>query len=987
MLSMEPSDEISQGDADSICVSVKIVRTEEQTSLVQRFTTYVIEVSDFGRTHETHHRYGDFEALHKSIAVECPRVRLPPMPPKGLDGTDAAVIRTRKVELETILLTMLRMPDVLMERQLLLWKFLDLANPAVVATRFVDVPSSRPSTCKSLAKLVDPKYKDDIHRLGHNSVTNVLLEGLAELSSGCDDHHWVKQPGGSQAVCNLVAGAINASDAARAKLLHCNLIGKLLSILELDGDSLGDVRVALNVVVNREPDQIGSIFAAYLRQAGTSQLARLCKKEACHEFLAKLLWLCWDGPVRAHFGHAGGSGLKILQELLRSNKTMCAIIGAVLLAGLVADGEFDADQDHRFEAARLVRDALSDMSVIEDPQLSKVLCGSDRSLVRLGGMLHDSDMAPLILGLMCAAKPPAPKLSRITGNLAALVSGKQAGDLPGGEKCRALAAELLLHAQDSGAETPTIQRNTNDLVANGADERKLQGFSGEKKSKATAAAADSDMQLEQCEGIAAHEECLDSALRKQFLDAVEKSHESVKNLTCNVSEAVVWLRNHSHELPMLYFQPFDEALVSYKIAQERLENETRFAEKMHHDIQSQLTEASAARPSSIDPAVFKDRLVAAEKVYADVKLKREAVEVAKIESQCKDSAAASARAEFQSASERVKNCSEQLYSLRLSKTEKETEATKLKHKARTPNLDAMKQQTQEAIDRNLEEAKQLQIVGQRVQQGDTDDLLPGETREQKIAMLTSKLAALKKQNQSLLNQKKEYDFDRDELESTAATLEAESVDLAAKADTHELKRQEAETNCADKLAASSKISQDAQEAASRLMTAESQLNLAETEGRRHLSILQPMMKEQHVGWQRLIAQQKKFDSDQATLSSKLKEVKSAASLQDDMKWSLVNATDRLIADLQELRLVLGNELPVNNEQNLPHTEQRAAADDVFEIPVRATGYAEPAEPAEPVLAARPDTKNHADSDLDVFLGEEPIQQQPPRSDSEPIFDL
>merc|ERR1719421_791911 len=162
--------ESGDGDGDSARppIIARIVRTEEQTSIVmQRFTAYIVEVNDFGRVTEVAHRYSDFETLHRALAPEAPG--LPVMPPKGVDSTDQAVVASRKVELQKILAFMLQSPEVLMDKNLHLWKFLELANPAVIACRFVLVPRSRASSFKTLAKLVEPKYKDETFRLAHTS--------------------------------------------------------------------------------------------------------------------------------------------------------------------------------------------------------------------------------------------------------------------------------------------------------------------------------------------------------------------------------------------------------------------------------------------------------------------------------------------------------------------------------------------------------------------------------------------------------------------------------------------------------------------------------------------------------------------------------------------------------------------------------------------------------------------------------------------------
>ncbi|CAE8594226.1 unnamed protein product, partial [Polarella glacialis] len=131
MLSMDDPFEIGVSPSVAPCITVRIIRTEEQMSLMmQRFTAYVIQINDFGRVKEVIHRYGDFETLHKTVLTECPGAGLPNMPPKGLDGTDVAVVAARKVELEKVLRAMLSSPEVLMEKELSIWKFLDLGNPA-----------------------------------------------------------------------------------------------------------------------------------------------------------------------------------------------------------------------------------------------------------------------------------------------------------------------------------------------------------------------------------------------------------------------------------------------------------------------------------------------------------------------------------------------------------------------------------------------------------------------------------------------------------------------------------------------------------------------------------------------------------------------------------------------------------------------------------------------------------------------------------------
>merc|ERR1719326_1133969 len=121
----------------------------------------------------------------------------------------------------------------------------------------------------------------------------------------------------------------------------------LLGVVEREENALGDARTALNVVVAREADRFGQLLAAFLCRGGMSQLFVLAQRAKCQEFVAKLLWLAWDAPARAPFSQPGGQGLRLLQALVHSPTPTCALLGAVLLAGLVASGDFDSEPSHR----------------------------------------------------------------------------------------------------------------------------------------------------------------------------------------------------------------------------------------------------------------------------------------------------------------------------------------------------------------------------------------------------------------------------------------------------------------------------------------------------------------------------------------------------------------------------------------------------------------------------------------------------------------
>lgn len=877
MLSMEPSGGGSRGTTDAALappsISVRIVRTEEQTSIImQRFTAYIIEVCDFGRTSEVAHRYGDFETLHRAVATECMGTTLPPMPPKGMDGTDMAVVAKRKVELEKLLRFMLQAPEVLQEKTLNIWKFLNLSNPAVIAGRFVLVPRGRGSILKTLTKLCDPKYKDDVYRLAHPSITDVLFEALRELRGGSDNNHWCRQSGGRNAICSLLAAALGATEACRARLIEADVVSLLLGVVEREEGALDDCRLALNVVVAREAERFPALFATFLCRGGMSQLAVLAQRPKCQEFVAKLLWLAWDAPTRRPFAQRDGQGLKLLKSLLASTSPTCALLGAVLLAGLVAHNELDSD--YRASALEKVRELLEKPEGAEDPQFTKTLCGANAVLVRLAGLLEDPDLTPLILGLLCAARPPAAKLSPIAGNLANLVGDR--GNSVHSEETRARAAELLLHIQGSPAS----------------------GGEGPASGPATT------LDLENCEGIADHEEALDKAMRWQLEEALVKSGQALEASELQVLDVRALGAHRLQTLPALDFGTFERSLTSFKAAREGLDKFVNASARLHADMLRQLQELQTAQPAVADEQLYKDRLVTVERLYAEVKSQREALAVADAQARQTQGSAEGSAQSLKRAAEELKCVEDEVNGLRVARGEKETDATKLRHKANTPNIEQMKQQASASLERNAAQVKELQVIGQRVQQGDPDYLKEGESRESKINELAAKLTSLKKQHQALLQQQKELDFDPVEMGRKASQLEAEAAELESRASALEARRSELERQRAELTGSASRDSAEAKAAQERRSSIASRLQSTEAEARSKLSALRPLIQEHHAVWQRLIGKQKKLDSDHASLGNRLADARAAAAKEASSRAELASSVQGLVEILQGLQSFL-----------------------------------------------------------------------------------
>lgn len=902
------------------CLGLRIVRTEEQMSLMmQRFTAYVIEINDFGKVTEVAHRYSDFETLHKALLMENPGLQLPPLPPKGADGTDAAVIAARKVELEQLLRGMLGNVEVLMERSLHFWKFLELGNPTVIAGRFVMAPRARPSVFKTLAKLNDEKYRDDVYRLGHVAVTDLLIEGLREMRKGVESGHWSCAAGGRLPLCQLVAGALGTTQAARERLIDAGVINLLLGLVQNEEAALDDVRPALNVIVAREGERLASFIARFLTTGGLLQLLDLVQRQRCQEFVAKLLWYSWDAGTRSAFAQPGGVGLKVLQTLLRSTSTSCSLLAAVLLGAMVAAGDFQ--DSHRQEALKLVKGTLDRPEAAKDPQFAKVLMGGSSSLVRLAAMLEDVDLAPLVLGLLCTSKPAANKLEQISGNLASLISNKGAAH---SEPTRALAAELLLHIQGSAPE-----------VGNDITHAPVKPKAGQL----------SDL-LERCEGIAAHEESMEAALRTQLEEGINRGLKALEPHGVHVREARQMATGRLKELPPVDFQHVEAAFARFRGAREALGNHVRSCESLHENIERQLRDLQTARPK-VEPHVYKEKLLAAESLYAEVKVQREQFAAADAEAKEKTKKAEASTSKMKTLNEELRRYDQELHDLRTQQRDKETKAATLRSKANVPGLEDRKRQIQSDIDRNLEEAHELQVVGRRVQQGEDGYLTEGQSREQKISEISAKLNELKRHHQSLLQKQKESNIDPIALGNEASQLETEASRLDETIGQLEFKQREAERARLDASSDASRESEDARIARDHSSYLASRLASAERDAKAQLASLQPMIQEQHAGWQRLMQQQRSLDEDQRTLGNKLLETTLSATTE-------VQAREQVAAILQDLVKSLLNcasALQACGEE--PAVDSGAAATDGFDDFLQEV----------PAGGAR--------AEVDIFGGEEP----------------
>eukprot|EP00913_Durusdinium_trenchii_P006593 g6193.t1 len=234
-------------------------------------------------------------------------------------------------------------------------------------------------------------------------------------------------------------------------------------------------------------------------------------------------------------------------------------------------------------------------------------------------------------------------------------------------------------------------------------------------------------------------------------DEEPSDRESVCNAVCtafdNGSQWPLALRFlevgvlRGEDLPLVDFQSFESAFSRFHGAREALANHVKSCERLHENIERQLRDLQTARP--------KEKLLAAEQLYAEVKAQREQFATADAEAKEKTKKAEASTAKMKTVNDELRRYDHELHDLRTERRDKEAKAASLRSKANIPGLEDRKRQVQSDIDRNLTEAHELQVVGRRVQQGEDGYLNEGQSREQKISELSSKLNELKRHHQTL----------------------------------------------------------------------------------------------------------------------------------------------------------------------------------------------------------------------------------------------
>eukprot|EP00435_Cladocopium_sp_Y103_P024907 s1976_g6.t1 len=141
-----------------------------------------------------------------------------------------------------------------------------------------------------------------------------------------------------------------------------------------------------------------------------------------------------------------------------------------------------------------------------------------------------------------------------------------------------------------------------------------------------------------------------------------------------------------------------------------LGNHVRSCESLHENIERQLRDLQTARPKRdvLGRNIFhQEKLLAAESLYAEVKVQREQFATADAEAKEKTKKAEASTSKMKTLNEELRRYDQELHDLRTQRRDKESKAATLRSKANVPGFEDRKRQIQSDIDRNLEEAHEL----------------------------------------------------------------------------------------------------------------------------------------------------------------------------------------------------------------------------------------------------------------------------------------
>lgn len=415
-----------------ITCTIPNTETKSGAGGLKSYTAYIINVNDFGRQYTVERRFDDFKNLHETLSKFEPDC--PPMPEKKFWGSaDAQVVEERRPKFEKIIQHLVKSESCLFMDDGPIWKFLELSQPAMVATRFL-FPKGRLPNLKTLAKTLDPKFQNDhAYRLFHEGIlkANLSLVQADETLVAPAPPREGQKPEQAQAeadalidereglVVDMIRHAISqGGEGARKIFLKEDGLTVMFKTLTrnanrkkrkdgVDGVQPDQkVRNVLNAMIQAENEKFPEAFSNFLYKGGINSLSPMSEffqhSTQFHEFVAKLLWIAWEPEVmRAFLAEPTAADARLLlSQLFGCNHMNGRVTSGLLLSCVLARGGFAADPTMQNGVAGGL-DALLEEVVMSSPVWSdggvdggdlgvflQGLCKSDKGLARVTGCVR-----------------------------------------------------------------------------------------------------------------------------------------------------------------------------------------------------------------------------------------------------------------------------------------------------------------------------------------------------------------------------------------------------------------------------------------------------------------------------------------------------------------------------------------------------------------------------------------------------------------------
>jgi len=426
------------------CVTAHISSTDTKSTLggLQAHTTYRIEISDFGRSLTVDRRYDDFNNLHCELIRICGESNLPPMPKKQFFGSlDSDTVEKRKPQLGLILQTMLKFPEALIEKQNLLWNFLELPVASIACTRFLQAQGDlKVPYLKQLVKIAtEDKYVEDRYRLYYPIVMKELLTVLSAPDASED----VLVNG-----MEVLKAILKVSGKAREVFFDLRGLHVAFTIAASKPSSLEHSRGVFNSIIIGSGDMFPTGLCMFL-DTGLQLLRDLLTPEVDDHFspfLAKILWIAWE-PVAIQ-KLITPAGLPLLSQLFQSGSVVGRAYIAIMLATALVHGAFDPTSGERAAAGidgfvvEMLNNPPSQSKLVNLETITRTRSSLNRLLPCLQGTETSARLALWIM-----ARVP-PKDGFLTADLFRQV--KNWAVCQADHTTRSLASRILLHISTKG---------------------------------------------------------------------------------------------------------------------------------------------------------------------------------------------------------------------------------------------------------------------------------------------------------------------------------------------------------------------------------------------------------------------------------------------------------------------------------------------------------------------------------------------------------